>query len=133
MHGAAIAFTKVELFGERCEEILKEVLMKKEIDKTMSAIVLIALAVVWLIYFLVTQFSPELSFGIAIAKNVLLCLTYLVLLYNAWGWSENIIIRIVFLAITAFLIFCVIAQYIPAINMGSIPSIGLNVRALARC
>lgn len=99
--------------------------MKREIDKPISALVLIALAVVWLIYFIVTQVSPELSFGIAIAKNVILCLTYLVLLYNAWGWSENIIIRIVFLVITAFLIFCVVAQYIPNINMGGLPAIGL--------
>lgn len=99
--------------------------MKKEIDKSISALVLVGLAVVWLIYFLVTQFSPELSFGIAIAKNVMLCLTYLVLLYNAWGWSKNIIVRLVFVAITAFLIFCVVAQYFPNIQMGNIPSIGL--------
>ncbi len=99
--------------------------MKKEFDKPMSAIVLIGLAVVWLIYFLVTQFSPQLAFGIGIAKTVMLCITYLVLLYNAWGWSENIIIRIVFIAITAFLVFCAIAQYIPGIEMGKIPPIGL--------
>ena len=99
--------------------------MKREIDKPISALVLIALAIVWLIYFIVTQVSPELSFGIGIAKNVILCLTYLVLLYNAWGWSENFLVRIVFLVITAFLIFCVVAQYIPNIKMGGLPAIGL--------
>lgn len=100
--------------------------MKKELDKSISALVLVGLAVVWLIYFLVTQIDPSLAFGIGIAKNVMLGLTYLVLLYNAWGWSENLLIRLVFVAITAFLIFCVVAQYIPEINMGSIPTIGLS-------
>lgn len=100
--------------------------MKKELDKSISALVLVGLAVVWLIYFLVTQINPELAFGIGIAKNVMLGLTYLVLLYNAWGWSKNLLIRLVFVAITGFLIFCVVAQYLPNINMGSIPTIGLT-------
>ena len=109
----------------RRQENTSEVYMKKEIDKGMSAIVLIGLAVVWLIYLLVTQISPQLAFGIGIAKTVMLSLTYLVLLYNAWGWSENIIIRILFIAVTAFLIFCAVAQYIPGFEMGKIPPIGL--------
>lgn len=101
--------------------------MKKEIDKALSAIVLVGLAVIWLIYFFVAEFAADYAYGIGIARNVMLGLTYLVLLYNAWGWSRNIIIRILFLAITGFLIFCIVAQYIPSLNLGSIPTIGLSL------
>ena len=100
--------------------------MKKELDKGMAALVLAGLAVVWLIYLLVAEFSPGLTFGVGIAKTVILCLPYLVLLYNAWGWSDKLIFRILFLITTAFLIFCAIAPYIPGIDMGNLPLIGLK-------
>lgn len=96
---------------------------KKALDKFLSAVVLIAFAVIWLIYLCVAQIDPTVASYIGIAKNVMLVLTYLVLLYNALGFSKNIIIRLVFVAIAGFLIFCVIAQYIPALNLGKIPTI----------
>lgn len=91
--------------------------MKKELDKTISAIVLAALAVIWLILLITSHcgVSDGVMRGIGIAKDVILGLVYFVLLYNAWGWSENIIVRIIFLVIFLFLVFCIVGQYFPAI------------------
>ena len=95
--------------------------MRKEIDKSISAIVLAALAVIWLILLITSHVTADavngeqIMRGIGIAQSVILGLTYFVLLYNAWGWSNNIIVRIVFLVVFLFLVFCIIGQYFPAI------------------
>lgn len=103
------------------KKLKEELKVKKELDKGLSAIVLIALAVIWILLFFFAEFANTNMAWILIAKDVILGLTYLVLLYNAWGWSRNFILRILFVVIVGFLIFCLVAKYIPALPLQDIP------------
>lgn len=100
--------------------------MKKGLDKGISALVLLAFAVLWIIRLCMgTGVNPNVARGMSIAMSVMLILTYIVLLYNALGWSESWIIRLVFIVIAGFLIFFVIANWIPSLQ-NFIPSIGFG-------
>lgn len=99
---------------------------KKEIDKGLSALVLLGFTVLWIIRLCMgTNVNPDVSYGMAIAMSVMLILTYFVLLYNAMGWTKNIIFRLIFLVITGFLVFFVIASWVPSLQ-GILPSIGFT-------
>lgn len=54
--------------------------------------------------------------AIDIISTIILCLIFLVLLYNALGWTDKFIIKIVFIAITLFLIASAIAVRIPSVQ-----------------
>lgn len=90
---------------------------EREIDKTISVLILVAFAVMWAIYWIIA-YVPNVPAGVvkgvAITRDVVQCLMYLVVLYNALGSTSNIILKIVYIAIALFLIFCVIAGYVPA-------------------
>lgn len=100
--------------------------MKKEIDKIISALILISFCVIWIIRLAVAgNITPEAQTGISIAMNVMLILTYFVLLYNAWGAFDSVIFKIIFFVIALFLVLCVVATWIPAISeFLKIPMIG---------
>lgn len=94
---------------------------RKELDKTISAIVLILYAVVWLIQFIVAMSqggnpSNSVVTALSVIRNIIQVAVVIVLLYNAWGWSGNLIYRIVMLAIAAWLILCMFAPYIPGLE-----------------
>lgn len=98
---------------------------KREIDKFLSALVLIGFAVIWIIRLCMgTDVSDNVDKGMSIAMSVMLILTYLVLLYNAWGSSSSFILKIVYAVIAGFLIFFVIAGWIPELGNVKIPAIG---------
>lgn len=79
---------------------------KKELDKGLSALVLIGFAVIWIIRLCMgNDVSAGVERGMDIAMSVMLILTYLVLLYNAWGSTGNLIFKLVYLVVAAFLIF----------------------------
>lgn len=100
---------------------------KKELDKGLSALVLLGFTVLWIIRLCMgANISDGLARGMEIAMSVMLILTYIVLLYNAWGSTKSLIIRLVFLAIAGFLIFFVIAGWIPELANIGIPSIGFG-------
>lgn len=92
--------------------------MRKKLDWTMSVIVLIAYAALWAVYWIMAYNDvPEwVLTAISITRTVALCLMYCVVLYNAWQWSESLILRIVFVALTLFLITSAIVGYVPAIQ-----------------
>lgn len=100
---------------------------RKELDKGLSALVLLGFTVLWIIRLCMGDgISEGVAHGMAIAMSVMLILTYIVLLYNAWGSTRNLIIRLVFLAIAGFLIFFVIAGWIPELGNIGLPSIGFG-------
>lgn len=89
--------------------------MKKEFDKGLSALILLTLAVMWSVSLIVTYCNVpvDVTYGLRITRDVIQCLMILVVLYNALGWSSNFIVKIVFIAIALFSIFCTVFQYIP--------------------
>lgn len=89
----------------------------KKIDKTLSVIILIAYAVLWVISWIMAYNSvPQAVItGMGITRTVVLCLMYLVVLYNALGWTENWILRIVFIGLALFLIASAIAIRVPEV------------------
>lgn len=100
--------------------------MKKEFDKIISALVLLAFAALWVVRLcLGSELAPNVEDGISIAMNVMLIATYFVLLYNAWGAFDSFLFKIIFLVIAAFLILCVVAGWIPAVKDAlKLPAIG---------
>lgn len=107
--------------------------MKKELDKSLSALVLVAYAALWALYWIVGSVAgaPDgLILAIGIIRDVALCLMYFIVLYNALGWSGNFIVKIVFIVIALFLIFCAVAKYIPVESIQNIfskvPGISYN-------
>ncbi|MDE7164942.1 MAG: hypothetical protein K2O04_05930 [Clostridiales bacterium] len=89
----------------------------KKLDKTLSVIILIAYAVLWVIsWIMVYNNVPEsVLTGMAITRTVVLCLMYFVVLYNALGWTESWILRIVFIGLALFLIASAIAIQVPEV------------------
>ncbi len=100
---------------------------RKEIDKGISALVLLGFTVLWIIRLCMgSGVSENVAYGMSIAMSVMLILTYIVLLYNAWGATKSLLIRLVFLVIAGFLIFFVIAGWIPELQNIGIPAIGFG-------
>ncbi|MDE6293003.1 MAG: hypothetical protein K2L88_00070 [Clostridiales bacterium] len=89
----------------------------KKLDKTLSVIILIAYAVLWVISWIMAYNNvPEAVItGMAITRTIVLCLMYFVVLYNALGWTENWILRIVFIGLALFLIASAIAIRVPEV------------------
>lgn len=100
--------------------------MKKELDKIISALVLIGFCTLWIIRLcLGAQINEDVSNGMSVAMNVMLILTYFVLLYNAWGAFDSFLFKVIFLVIAAFLILCVVAGWVPAVReLLKLPTIG---------
>ena len=92
--------------------------MKNKLDRVLSVIILLAYAVlVALSWVLVYQnLDPWVMNMMAIMRTVVLCLMFLVVLYNACGWTDNWILKIVFVVLTAFLIASAIAVRVPAVS-----------------
>lgn len=92
--------------------------MRKKLTNTIAVIVLIAYATLWAVYWIMVynDVEPWVRRAIEITRTVALCSMYGVVLFNALGWTGNPILRIVFIAFTAFLITSAIAGYIPSVE-----------------
>lgn len=91
--------------------------MKNKLDRVLSVIILLAYAVlVALSWVLGYQSLPSWVMDMmAILRTVVMCLMFLVVLYNACGWTENWVLRIIFIVLTAFLIASAISVRVPAV------------------
>lgn len=89
----------------------------KKLDRTLSVIILITYAALWVISWIMAYSSvPEgVISTMAIIRTVVLCLMYVVVLYNALGWTNNLILRIVFIGLALFLIASAIAIRVPEV------------------
>lgn len=91
---------------------------ERKIDQLLSIIVICLYAVIIAIkWIMVYQDVPASALqAIDIIRTIVLCLMFAVVLYNACGWTDNIILRIIFIVITAFLIASSIAIQVPAVQ-----------------
>ena len=90
----------------------------RKIDQFISIIVLALYAVIIAIkWVMVYQNVPATAIkAMDIISTIILCLMILVVLYNACGWTNSIILRRVFIVIARFLIASAIAVRIPAVS-----------------
>lgn len=92
---------------------------RKGLDSVLSAIVLVAYAVVWIIGFIMNATGTSASGGFAgaigIVKTIMQVFVYVVLLYNAWQIRGGLIYKIIIAVVTVWLIFCAVSVHIPAI------------------
>ncbi len=91
---------------------------ERKIDQLLSVIVLLLYAVIIAIKWIMVyqDVSPNAITAISIISTVILCLMFLVVLYNALGWTNNLILKIVFIAIALFLIASAIAVRVPSVQ-----------------
>ncbi len=91
--------------------------MKKKLDWTLSVIILVTYAALWIISWIMMYSSvgETVIKAMSITRTVVLCLMYLVVLYNALCWTESWILRIVFIGLALFLIASAIAVQVPAV------------------
>ena len=91
---------------------------ERKIDQFISLIILLLYAVIIAIkWVMVYQNVPATAIkAMDIISTVILCLMFLVVLYNALGWTDSLIMKIVFIAIALFLIASAIAVRVPAVQ-----------------
>lgn len=90
----------------------------RKLDQLLSVIVLLLYAVVIAIkWVMVYQDVPSSAItAISIISTIILCLMFCVVLYNALGSTDNIILKIVYIAIALFLIASAIAMQVPEVQ-----------------
>lgn len=94
--------------------------MKRErkLDQFLSVIVLllyvVIIAIKWVMVY--QDVSGEAIMAVNIIGTIIQCLTICVVLYNALGWTGNIIVKIVFIIIAAFLIVSSVIVWVPEIS-----------------
>ena len=76
----------------------------RKFDQFLSVIVLLLYAVIITIKW------------IMIYQKIIQCLVIVVLLYNALGWTDSWIFKIIFIVIAAFLLVTSFATYIPQVK-----------------
>lgn len=91
---------------------------ERKIDHLLSVLVICLYAVIIAIkWIMVYQDVPtEALRAIDIIRTIVLCLMFLVVMYNACCWTNNIILKIVFIAIALFLIASAISVQVPAVR-----------------
>lgn len=91
---------------------------ERKIDQFLSVIVLILYAVIIAIkWIMVYQDVPAGAIrAIDIIRTIILCLIFLVILYNACGWTDSLILKLVFAVIALFLIATAISVQIPTVQ-----------------
>ncbi len=91
---------------------------ERKIDQFLSVIVLLLYVVVITIKWIMIYNSvPDAAVtAISIIGTVIQCLMICVVLYNALGWTGNIIFKIIFIIVAAFAIVSSILVWVPAIK-----------------
>lgn len=90
----------------------------RKIDQLMSVVVLILYTVIIAIKWIMAyqDVSASALKAIDVISTIVLCLIFLVVLYNALGWTDKLVLKIVFIVITAFLIASAIAVQVPSVQ-----------------
>ncbi|MBD5131838.1 MAG: hypothetical protein HDT28_04510 [Clostridiales bacterium] len=91
---------------------------ERKIDQFLSIIILLLYAVIiaikWAMVY--TDVPATAIQAIDIIRTIVLCLIFLVVLYNACGWTNNLILKLLFLVIALFLIASAIAVQVPVVQ-----------------
>lgn len=90
----------------------------RKIDHLLSVLVLclyaVIIAIKWVMVY--QDVGATAMTAIDIIRTIVLCLIFLVVLYNACCWTDNLILKLVFLVIALFLIASAIAIQVPAVK-----------------
>lgn len=90
----------------------------RKIDHFLSILVLclyaVIIAIKWIMVY--QDVPPSAIQAVDIIRTIILCLMFCIVLYNACCWTDNIILKIVFLVITLFLIASAITVQIPSVQ-----------------
>lgn len=91
---------------------------ERKIDHLLSVLVICLYAVIIAIkWVMVYQDVPDGALrAMDIIRTIVLCLMFVVVMYNACCWTDNIILKVIFIVITAFLIASAVAVQIPAVQ-----------------
>ncbi|MCH5162448.1 MAG: hypothetical protein J1G38_03030 [Clostridiales bacterium] len=91
---------------------------ERKLDQFLSVIVLLLYVVVITVrWIMVYQDVPQGAMdAVNIISTIIQCLTICVVLYNALGWTDNIIFKIIFIVIAAFLVTSSIIAWVPSIR-----------------
>lgn len=91
---------------------------ERKIDQLLSVIAICLYAVIIGIkWVMVYQDVPANALrAMDIIRTIVLCIMFLVIMYNACGWTDSLILKIIFVAVTAFLIASSVAMQIPSVQ-----------------
>ncbi len=91
---------------------------ERKLDQFLSVIVLILYAVViavkWIMIY--QDVSNGVINAISIISTVIQCLMICVVLYNALGWTDSIVMKIIFIVIALFLVVSSVLVWVPEIR-----------------
>lgn len=91
----------------------------RKLDQFLSVIVLLLYVVIvtikWILAYNV-NIDPNAVKAVGYIGTVIQCLLLIIVCYNACGWTDSFIIKIIFIALTVFLITTAIVQYIPVVE-----------------
>ena len=102
---------------------------ERKLDQFLSVLVILLYAVIIAIKWIMVyqDVSPDAVRAVSIISTVIQCLMILVVLYNACGFTESWILRLIFIVIALFLILSSILVWVPSIEekfiQWNIPSI----------
>lgn len=90
---------------------------ERKIDHLLSVIVICLYAVIIAVkWIMVYRDVPDGALrAVDIIRTVVLCLIFIVVLYNACCWTDSLVLKLVFLAIALFLIASAISMQIPEV------------------
>ena len=91
---------------------------ERKIDHLLSVLVICLYAVIIAIkWIMVYQSVPDAALkAVDIIRTIVLCLMFVVVMYNACCWTDSLILKIIFIVITAFLIASAVSVQIPAVQ-----------------
>lgn len=89
----------------------------KKFDQFLSMLILLAYAILvglsWVLMYL--DLEPWVMNTMDIMRTSVLCAMFVVVAYNACGWTDSWMMRIIFIALTAFLIATAVAIRVPEV------------------
>ena len=91
---------------------------ERKIDHLLSVLAIclyaVIIAIKWIMVY--QDVSPDALRAIDIIRTIVLCLMFLVVMYNACCWTSNPILKIVFIVIALFLIASAISVQVAAVR-----------------
>lgn len=91
----------------------------RKLDQFLSLIVLLLYVVIVVIKWILAyniDIDPNAVKAVGYIGTAIQCLMLIIVCYNACGWTGNFIFRIIFIALTLFLLTTAIIQYIPFVE-----------------
>ena len=90
----------------------------RKLDQFLSVIVILLYVVIVVIKWILAyniDIDPNAIKAVGYIGTAIQCLMLIIVCYNACGWTDSFIIKIVFIALTLFLITTAVVQYIPVV------------------